>query len=63
MKDTYGDLLDVDGDELSADFLKDKDNLELMKQAIEGNEEAYNQLALNAGEGIWLKAGLDDTDF
>lgn len=52
MKDTYGDLLDVDGDELSSDFLKDKDNLELMKQAIEGNEDAYNQLALNAGEGI-----------
>ena len=63
MRDAYGDLLDIDGNELSDDFINDKNNLDLMKQAIEGNEEAYNQLALNAGEGIWIKAGLDDTDF
>jgi hypothetical protein len=44
MKDAYADMLDLDTDSLSDDFVTNADNLELMKQAAEGSEEAYNQL-------------------
>lgn len=44
MRNAYGDLLDIDGSQLSADFLSDTENLKLMKQAINGNEQAYDKL-------------------
>ena len=44
----YGNLLDIDGSQLSADFLQDTENLQLMKAAIEGNEAAYDQLQTKA---------------
>jgi hypothetical protein len=34
MAEAYGDLLDIDGSELSMDFLKIADNLEDMQKAL-----------------------------
>lgn len=62
MKDAYGDLLDIDGSALSEDFLTDANNLELMKQAVEGNEDAYNQLQLAATRDYLIKMGVDSTE-
>lgn len=63
MRDAYGNLLDIDGDSLSAGFLKNTENLNLMKQAIEGNEDAYNQLMDKANEDILMKVGVEpDSD-
>jgi hypothetical protein len=39
----YADFLDLDAGTLSQDFLKSSKNLELMRLAMEGSEEAYNQ--------------------
>ena len=44
LRDAYADMLDLDGESLSDEFLASAENLELMKQAAEGSEEAYNQL-------------------
>lgn len=49
---TYKNLLDIDGDVLSSDFLESAKNLDLMKEAIEGNEDAYNQLQEAANQDI-----------
>ena len=63
MRDAYGNLLDIDGDSLSAGFLQNTENLNLMKQAIEGNEDAYNQLMDKANEDILMKVGIEpDSD-
>lgn len=40
----YANLLDIDGSTLSDPFLMATENLDLMKQAINGNVDAYNQL-------------------
>jgi hypothetical protein len=37
--------LDIDGSNLSQDFVLDPENLNLMKAALEGDLDAYNQLA------------------
>ena len=52
LADAYGDLLDIDGSQLSASFLESTENLDLMKAAIEGNSEAYDQLQQKMGEDI-----------
>jgi hypothetical protein len=44
MRDAYADLLDLDGSSLSEEFLTNAENLDLMKAAIDGNTEAYDQL-------------------
>jgi hypothetical protein len=62
LEDTYGNLLDIDGSQLSQDFLEDTENLNLMKQAIEGNIDAYNQLAENAADDVILSMHLDDAE-
>jgi len=41
LRSAYGDLLDIDGENFSSSFLKSAENLELMRQALEGSEEAY----------------------
>lgn len=61
MKDAYGDLMDIDGSTLSSDFLKDAENLELMKQAINGSEEAYNSLVQNAMKDMLIQVGVDES--
>ena len=63
MREAYSNMLDIDGSSLSADFLESAENLDLMKQAAEGSEEAYQQLMDKAQEEIVAKIGLDDTTF
>ena len=44
LQKAYGNLLDIDGSKLSASFLEAPKNLELMKEAINDNIDAYNRL-------------------
>jgi hypothetical protein len=52
LTNSYEDMLDLDGDVLSDDFVTNTENLELMQKAAEGSEEAYNELAKRASEDI-----------
>lgn len=61
LKDAYGDLLNLDGSTLSDEFLTSAENLDLMKQAIQGNEDAYDQLCMKVLQET-LKPGLDASD-
>lgn len=63
MADSYGDLLDIDGSQLSNDFLKSADNLNLMEKALNGDVDAYNQLQALARQEIAASIGLDDSQF
>ena len=73
MKKTYGNLLDIDGSQLSDDFLQDADNLEKLNTVLNGTEEealaAYNELekmaALDQAEELALKynVSLDQDSF
>ena len=59
--DTYNDLLDVgEGASVSTDFAGDIDNLNLLKAAIEGDEEAYTELQRKAAEDIILNIATND---
>ena len=63
LRDAYADLLDMDASALSYDFLRDAENLELMKSAIDGNVDAYDQLLERAGQSILMQVGLDTSQF
>ena len=63
MRDAYGDMLDMDGSALSEEFLTNTKNLELMKQAAEGNVDAYDDLMEAARQDIAVHVGFDDADF
>ena len=63
LRDAYADLLDMDASALSDDFLRDAENLELMKSAIDGNVDAYDQLLERAGQSILMQVGLDTSQF
>ena len=65
LKDIYGDLLDIDPSSLSEGFISSTENLELMRQAAEGSEEAYQQLQQLAQQDMeaQLHIGIDDVDF
>lgn len=63
MAEAYGDLLDIDGSQLSADFLNNTEHLEDMKKALEGDEEAYQRLQEAARIDIATKVGFDDSEF
>ena len=63
LADTYGDLLDIDGDSLSKDFLTNTKNLELMQEALKGNEGAYQELQQLAGEEILASIGIDKSQY
>lgn len=59
--DTYNDLLDVgEGASVSTDFAGDINNLNLLKAAIEGDEEAYTELQRKAAEDIILNIATND---
>ena len=60
LRDAYQDLLNLDGDALSTSFLMNTQNLEDMKLAIEGNEQAYQRLQEAAGQDVLMQIGLDD---
>ena len=57
------DMLGMNMDGLSKDFLNNADNLELMKQAAEGSEEAYNELLEKAGQDVLAQVGIDTDRF
>ena len=63
MQKAYGNLLDIDGSVLSSQFLEDADNLDLMKEAINGNEDAYQQLQEKANQDIIAHCDVDTTKF
>lgn len=63
LKDAYADMLDIDMDSLSDDFVMNADNLDLMKQAAEGSEEAYAALQEAAGKDILASIGLDKSQY
>ena len=63
LKDAYADMLDIDMDSLSDDFVKNADNLELMKKAANGSEEAYKELQRLAGEDILMQIGIDKSQY
>ena len=63
MAEAYGDLLDIDPSSFSQKFLQDPKNLENMKLALEGNEEAYKSLQAAAKEDIAFQVGLDTAEF
>ena len=62
LKDAYGDLLNIDGSALSNDFLLNVNNLQLMKAAIDGDIDAYNQLIDLANQDIIAHLQLSQQD-
>jgi hypothetical protein len=44
LSETYADMFDLDATDFSDEFLRSTDNLELMEKALDGSEEAYNDL-------------------
>ena len=63
LRDAYADLLDLDGSALSNDFLTNIENLDLMKAAIDGDTDAYDELLSRAGQDILIQVGIDPTQF
>lgn len=63
LRNSYEDLLDLSSDSLSEGFVTNIDNLELLEQAANGSEEAYNKLLEAAGQDIFAQIGLDTTDY
>lgn len=63
LRDAYADLLDLDGSSLSSDFLTNTENLDLMKAAIDGDIEAYDELMSRAGQDIIAHMTLDHEQF
>ena len=52
VRESAAKALNVDPGSLSEDFLTNAENIELMKQAAEGSEEALSQLRASAGQDI-----------
>ena len=64
LRDTYGDFLNIDGSQLSEDFLADTQNLEDMQAAIQGSEQAYNRLIFNSfADTVQLSPDVNLDDF
>ena len=63
LRDAYADLLDLDGSSLSEDFLTNTKNLDLMKAAIDGDIEAYDELLLKAQQDIIAGIQWDDEKY
>ena len=64
LQNVYSDLLDLPFDNvLSDNFLQDVDNLNLLKQAANGSEQAYKELQEAAAQDILAQVGLDDSQF
>ena len=57
----YADMFDLDADNFSDGFLKSAKNLDLMQKAMEGNEDAYNDMRKYALEK--MKWNTDWEDF
>jgi len=59
----YGDLLDLPSDVFSDEFIKDADNLQLLQDAVNGVDGAYEELMAEAQQEILTQVGLDDSAF
>lgn len=64
MQDAMGDLLDIDGKQLSDAFYTSAENLELMEKAATGDAEAIDKLRVLAADDIVQQAivKIDDED-
>jgi predicted transcriptional regulator len=63
LRETYADLMDIDGSALSASFVENAENLELMRQATEGVDGAYDKLMEKMREDIVAHCDIDTTKF
>jgi len=63
LRDAYADLLDLDGSTLSNDFLTNTENLDLMRAAIDGDTDAYDELMSRAGQDIITHLQLSPEDY
>lgn len=63
LADAYGNMFDIDGSQLSDNFLRSAENLDLLKQAANGSEKAYEQLQDKIRQEIAAKIGIDDAEF
>lgn len=63
LENIYADMFDIDGSTLSDSFLTSTDNLELLKQAANGSQEAYAELQDRMQQDIEAQLNLDDTNF
>lgn len=63
IKDAYSDLIDVDVSAIGDDFYQNTENMKLMEEAINGDQEAIEQLAENAGKEIYTEVGIDGEGF
>jgi hypothetical protein len=45
-------MFDLDADDFSDSFVVDIKNIDLMRQALEGSREAYNELQMMAAKAI-----------
>ena len=63
LRDAYADLLDLDGSSLSKVFLTNAENLDLMKAAIDGDIDAYNELLEAAQRDIVTHLSLSEEDY
>ena len=62
IKDAMADTLGISENTLSDTFVTTTQNLEDMRLALEGDEEAYKRLQQAAYEDILIHIGLDDAD-
>lgn len=63
LQNVYADLLDLPFENLSPDFTQSTENLELLKQAANGSEQAYNELLERAQQDIESNISLDNSQF
>lgn len=63
LQNVYSDLLDLPFESLSPDFTRSIENLELLKQAANGSQQAYEQLAEKAQQDIIAHCTLDISEF
>lgn len=64
MAEAYGNLLDMDPESFSPSFLKDEKNLQLLEDAINGVDGAYEELQQAAQDDLNVQLNLDgDEEF
>lgn len=61
VENAYSDILDLPFDNVLSDsFLRNTENLNLLQEAANGSEQAYNQLAEAAKQDIMANVGIND---
>ena len=59
LQNVYSDLLDLPYQNLSPDFTQSTQNLNLLKQAVQGNQQAYISLQQKAAQDILMHGEID----